>query len=79
MSKPHDDFCGLLAIGVYPQIKIGNDLVESLEEKRNPPSARRLGCHSTCALAACSSLQVVEGLAASRLCTAAGFDRKGVL
>ena len=35
MSKPHDDFCGLLAIGVYPQIKIGNDLIESLEEKRN--------------------------------------------
>ena len=23
------------AIGVYPQIKIGNDLIESLEEKRN--------------------------------------------
>ena len=32
VGKPHDDFCGLLSIGVGPQIKIGNDLVESLKE-----------------------------------------------
>jgi hypothetical protein len=35
VGKPHDDFCGLLSIGVYPQIKVGNDLVENFEEKRN--------------------------------------------
>jgi hypothetical protein len=28
--KPHDDFCGLLPIGRAPQIKLGNDAVESL-------------------------------------------------
>ena len=28
--KPHDDFCGLLPIGCAPQIKLGNDAVESL-------------------------------------------------
>src|ERR1700722_843687 len=33
--KPHDDFCGLLPIGRAPQIKLGNDAVESLQEKRN--------------------------------------------
>jgi hypothetical protein len=35
VGKPHNDFCRLLPIGFDPQIKIGNDLVESLEEKRN--------------------------------------------
>ena len=35
MSNPHDDFCSLRPVGVYPQIKIGNDLVEYLKEKRN--------------------------------------------
>jgi hypothetical protein len=28
--KPHNDFRGLLSIGRAPQIKIGNDVVESL-------------------------------------------------
>jgi hypothetical protein len=30
VGKPYDDFCGLLPIGVGPQIKRGNDVVESL-------------------------------------------------
>ena len=37
MGKPHDDFCGLLPINVYPQVKMGNNLLENLEEKRNRP------------------------------------------
>jgi hypothetical protein len=28
--KPHDDFCGVFPIGRAPQIKLGNDAVESL-------------------------------------------------
>ena len=40
VGKPHDDLCGLLPISLYPQVKIGNDLVEKLEEiclRRSPP------------------------------------------
>ena len=35
VGKPHDDFCGLFPIGSGPQIKIGNDLVERLQEEGN--------------------------------------------
>jgi hypothetical protein len=30
--KPHDDFCGLLPIGVDPQIEIGDNGLERLIE-----------------------------------------------
>ena len=34
-GESHDDFRGLLPIGSGPQIKIGNDLVERLQEEGN--------------------------------------------
>jgi len=35
VRKPEDDFGGLLLIGVGPQIKIDNDLVENFQEEQD--------------------------------------------
>ena len=72
MGKPHDDFCGLLPINVYPQVKMGNNLLENLEEKRNRP---RLEGSLSFNMRFSGMLEppgLWRELAASRLCTRQG-------
>ena len=80
-GKPHDDFCGFLPIGFHPQIKIGNDLIESIEEKRNRLRIERSvvthmrpsgmleppGCGRACSIATVPAWLNRKGVLSSRL------------
>ena len=76
-GTPHDDFCRLRPIGLPPQIKMGNDLIESLEEGRNRFRVKGSIVVQHALQWQGAGLQVVEGLAASRLRTAPGLGCNG--
>ena len=67
VRKPYDDFCGLLPIGRRSSNQDRQRCRRKPLRGAQPLSDRSFSSPPTCALAACSSLQIIEGLAASHL------------
>ena len=73
MGKPHDDFCGLLPIGVGPQIERSNDLVERLEKKCDRPRIEGS------VVSACASMARLEPPGCGGTCSVAITTRPGLV